>query len=82
MIRQFFTYYLDALLTILQKYNQIARNRIKGNDIVEMEDRVKQNLELLQDLFTSTWNKLLEDDFINLDIELQTLQKMLKSEGV
>ncbi|RDW20006.1 hypothetical protein CWR48_06775 [Oceanobacillus arenosus] len=81
-VRQFFTYYLDALHTILKKYNQISRNELRGNDIEKMEERVAQNLELLHDLFISIRNKLLEDDVIDLDIELQTLQKMLKSEGV
>ena len=81
-IRQFFTYYLEALLTIFQKYNQIAKNGLKGEEQVKIDEQMTQNLEMLKELFHSQLKKLLEDDFMDLDTELQTLNKMMEMEGI
>ena len=81
-IRQFFTYYLDALFTIFQKYNQIAKNGLKGEEQVKIDEQMTHNLEMLKELFHSQLKKLLEDDFMDLDTELQTLNKMMEMEGI
>ena len=82
VIRQFFTYYLDALLTIFQKYNQIAKSGMKGEKQVQIHEQMTQNLGLVKELLHSKLKKLLEDDFMDLDTELQTLNKMMEMEGI
>lgn len=82
VIRQFFTYYLDALLTIFQKYNQIAKSGMKGEKQVQIHEQMTRNLGLVKELLHSKLKKLLEDDFMDLDIELQTLNKMMEMEGI
>ncbi len=81
-IRQFFTYYLDALLTIFQKYNGLVRNGLKGEEKGKLDELVTHNLVMLKELFHSQLKKLLEDDFMDLDTELQTLKKMIEMEGI
>ena len=82
VIRQFFTYYLDALLTIFQKYNQIAKSGMKGEKQVQIHEQMTQNLGMVKELLHSKLKKLLEDDFMDLDTELQTLNKMMEMEGI
>ncbi|WP_428912361.1 5-bromo-4-chloroindolyl phosphate hydrolysis family protein [Niallia sp. Krafla_26] len=82
VIRQFFTYYLDALLTIFQKYNKIANSSLKGDKRVEIDERMTQNLVRVKELFHSQLKKLLEDHFMDLDTEIQTLNKMMEMEGI
>lgn len=82
VIRQFFTYYLEALLTIFQKYNQIANSGLKGEKQDDIDERMTQNLEKVKELFHSQLKKLLEDHFMDLDTELQTLNKMMEMEGI
>ena len=82
VIRQFFTYYLDAVLTIFQKYNQIANSGMKGDKKVQLDEQMTENLGLVKELLHSKLKKLLEDDFMDLDIELQTLNKMMEMEGI
>jgi 5-bromo-4-chloroindolyl phosphate hydrolysis protein len=81
-IRQFFTYYLDALLTIFQKYNQIANSGVKGEKQDQIHERMTHNLGMVKDLLHSQLKKLLEDHFMDLDTELQTLNKMMEMEGI
>lgn len=81
-IRQFFTYYLDALLTIFQKYNQISKSKVKEEKQNQIDERMTQNLGLVKELLHSQLKKLLEDDFMDLDTELQTLTKMMEMEGI
>ena len=82
VIRQFFTYYLEALLTIFQKYNQIAKSGIKGEKQDRIHEQMTQNLGMVKELLHSQLKKLLEDDFMDLDTELQTLNKMMEMEGI
>ena len=82
VIRQFFTYYLDALLTIFQKYNQIAKSGMKGEKKDQINEQMTQNLAMVKELFHSKLKKLLENDFMDLDTELQTLNKMMEMEGI
>jgi 5-bromo-4-chloroindolyl phosphate hydrolysis protein len=81
-VRQFFTYYLDALLNILQKSNQISNNGLKGDEVARIHAQINQHLDSLKKIFEDKLNKLLEDDFMDLDIELQMLNKMMKAEGI
>jgi 5-bromo-4-chloroindolyl phosphate hydrolysis protein len=81
-VRQFFTYYLDALLNILQKSNQISKNGLKGEEVTRIHIQMNQHLDSLKKIFEDKLNKLLEDDFMDLDIELQMLNKMMKAEGI
>ena len=81
-IRQFFTYYLDAMLTIFQKYNQISKSGMKGDKQDEINHQMTQNLGMVKELLHSKLRKLFEDDFMDLDIELQTLNKMMEMEGI
>ena len=82
VIRQFFTYYLDALLTIFQKYNQIAKSGMKGEKEDQINEQMTQNLGMVKELLHSKLRKLFEDDFMDLDTELQTLNKMMEMEGI
>ena len=82
VIRQFFTYYLEALLTIFQKYNQIAKSGIKGEKQDRIHEQMTRNLGMVKELLHSQLKKLLEDDFMDLDTELQTLNKMMEMEGI
>lgn len=82
VIRQFFTYYLEALLTIFQKYNRIVNSGLKGEKQVEIDERMTQNLVRVKELFHSQLKKLLQDHFMDLDTELQTLNKMMEMEGI
>jgi 5-bromo-4-chloroindolyl phosphate hydrolysis protein len=82
VIRQFFTYYIDAILTIFQKYNAIANSGLTGDKKGQIDKQMTENLAMVKELFQSKLKKLLENDFIDLDVELQTLNKMMEMEGI
>lgn len=82
IIRDFFTYYLDVLVKILQKFNQITKNSTKNDIYNKAYTQMSENLNMLNKFFDSVLHKLMEDEFTDLDVELQTLNKMLKVEGI
>ena len=55
---------------------------MKGEKQDQIHEQMTQNLGLVKELLHSQLKKLLEDDFMDLDTELQTLNKMMEMEGI
>jgi hypothetical protein len=66
----------------LRKSNQISKNGLKSDELARIHIQMNQHLDSLKKIFEDKLNKLLEDDFMDLDIELQMLNKMMKAEGI
>jgi 5-bromo-4-chloroindolyl phosphate hydrolysis protein len=82
VIRQYFTYYLEATSKIVGKYAELKKQRLKDAEVEEIIARTESHLDMIGDLFEQKLKKLVSDDVLDLDIELDLLQKMLKSEGL
>lgn len=82
LIRDVFTYYLDGLLKILQKFNEISKNSTRNDIYNKTYAQMLENLEKLNQFFDSVLHKLLEDELTDLNVEFQVLNKMLKVEGI
>ena len=55
---------------------------MKGEKQDQIDEQMTQNLGMVKELLHSKLKKLLEDDFMDLDTELQTLNKMMEMEGI
>ena len=55
---------------------------MKGEKQDQIHEQMTQNLGMVKELLHSKLKKLLEDDFMDLDTELQTLNKMMEMEGI
>lgn len=81
-IREFFTYYLDGLETILQQCYHIEKQQLKGEDIDSVYKEVLKNLQLLEKFYEKQLKQLSESNLLKLDTEMKMMTNMLKSEGI
>ncbi|GGH11947.1 5-bromo-4-chloroindolyl phosphate hydrolysis family protein [Paenibacillus segetis] len=82
VIRQYFTYYLETTSKIIGKYVELKRQNIRDQEVEEIITRTESDLDLIAKLFQQNLKKLVSDDVLDLDVELDMLQSMLKSEGL
>jgi 5-bromo-4-chloroindolyl phosphate hydrolysis protein len=80
--RQFLSYYLDSILKIFQKYLDITSHRAKGQDVEAVIEKINDTLTSLYHALEKQLSKLLENDILDLDSELDLLKNTLKSQGL
>jgi len=80
--RGFLTYYQDAAINILRKYQQIMERGASAADVRASVARVEPVLETIRASFEKQLARLLENDVLDLDTEISVLEKTLKMEGL
>lgn len=77
--RQFITYYLDAVINVLQQYAALPET---SSGRTEFQKKVIELLNTANASFEKQLARLYEDDYLNLASEMSVLEKTLKSEGM
>lgn len=80
-IRTFIDYYLPVTLKILKKYDEIENQGLESKDSKEFMRTVEEKIAVISDSFKGQLAALYQQDLIDVDAELNVLEKMLKSEG-
>lgn len=80
--RQFFSYYLDATIKIVRRYAQLSARGLKTADVTQAMEKTEEILDTLRKAFEKQLALLLEDDVMDLDTELQLLERTIKMEGL
>lgn len=80
--RRFLNYYLDATERVVRRYYELSRGYGHTPETEEILARVEKALPLIHDTYQKILKKVMEDDFLDLDIELEVLEKTIKMEGV
>lgn len=80
--RQFFSYYLDATINIVRRYASLSQRGVTSSDLASALARTEGTLDTLRKAFEKQLALLLEDDVMDLDTELQLLERTIKMEGL
>jgi 5-bromo-4-chloroindolyl phosphate hydrolysis protein len=80
--RKFINYYLETTETIILKYIELHKRERHSEEEVEILEKVEITLAQIKETFKLQLDKLVEDDFLDLDTELAVLRKTMESEGV
>lgn len=80
--KRFLTYYLDATVNILNKYQELAGTGLNTADVRTRMAKVGEILDTLQQAFEQQLNRLLDNDMIDLDSEISVLENTIKMEGL
>lgn len=78
----FSIYFLRTFQSLVSQYVDINDQGIKEITIRPVNERLVKKFELLENAFEKILLKLLEDDFMDLEVEMDVLEKMVKSEGL
>lgn len=80
--RQFLNYYLDTTLKVVRRYVELSRHSVLGAEAKETLAKVEATLETVRKAFEKQLAKLMEDDVMDLDTEIEVLERTIKMEGL
>jgi len=79
--RRFFNYYLETASSILVKYLDIQKTRIQTTEIRQLGERTAQALEILETAFEKQFGKLMVDEIMDIESDINLLETPLRMEG-
>lgn len=79
--RKFLGYYLDATIKILTRYNDIISRGLEDQNLAGSLKKAEEGLETVRKAFEKQLVQLMENDVMDLDAELQLLERTIKMEG-
>ncbi len=76
--RKFLYVYLDGALCVTEGY---AKTHKQANSMV-LEDKFRNVLITIEDVFKQQQQRLLENDILDLDVQIEVLNKQMRQEGI
>lgn len=80
--RQFLNYYLDTTLKIISRYVGLSTQKVLSADARSTLAKVESSLETVHKAFEKQLAKLMQDDVMDLDTEIEVLERTIKMEGL
>jgi len=80
--RRFLDYYLDATLTVIQRYAELAQKGSMSPEVQPVLAKFDTLLDTIENTFEKQLNRLLRDDTLDLDTDISVLKQMMDSEGL
>jgi len=80
--RQFLSYYLDTTIIIVKKYTELSAQNLHTPEIQATLLKATNMLDSIEKAFEIQKAKLLSNDVMNLDVEIETLEKTFNAEGL
>ena len=77
--RQFLTYYLPTISLVLEKYEKVEKS---GTDTGRMTERVISYLKDIDKALDNFYNKLYEDEKLDLTVEMEAMTMAVKRDGL
>jgi 5-bromo-4-chloroindolyl phosphate hydrolysis protein len=79
---KFLNYYLDTTLNIVKKFQALEKGKGFTQEQLAQLDKAKKVIDTIGESFEKQVSKIVEDDFMDLSVEMEVLEKTLKSEGM
>ncbi|MBN1499220.1 MAG: 5-bromo-4-chloroindolyl phosphate hydrolysis family protein, partial [Spirochaetes bacterium] len=81
LAKKFLTYYLDTTIKIIKRYIDLSGRQAKSAEVKSSLEKTEDTLLKMMNAFRQMLTKLLEDDVMDLNSELQLLDRTIKVEG-
>lgn len=79
-VKRVFSYYLETTDKILDIYTELSKQDIQSTEMKARLKKVENTLDLIITVFQQYIEKSMETEAINLDIEIELLEKVIKME--
>nr|HPJ38596.1 5-bromo-4-chloroindolyl phosphate hydrolysis family protein [Spirochaetota bacterium] len=79
--KQFINYYLDSTVKIVTRYVELSETNNITPEIEKSLKKVEGILQTIKDSFEKQLEKLLQDDLLDLDVEVEVLERTMRLEG-
>ena len=80
--KQFLNYYLDTSITIVRKYRDLSAQNVRSPEIAATLAKAELMLDSIEKAFEKQHARLLRDDAMDLDTEIQTLEQTFNAEDL
>ncbi|MEI6681532.1 MAG: 5-bromo-4-chloroindolyl phosphate hydrolysis family protein [Bacteroidota bacterium] len=80
--RQFLSYYFDTSINIVKKYSQLSLQDVQSPEISKALLKAEDMLTSIDTAFDKQLAKLLSNDVMDLDVEIETLEKTFQAEDL
>jgi membrane-bound serine protease (ClpP class) len=80
--RRFLDYYLDATITVVERYADLLARGGSGAEVHEVLGRFDGLLDAIHATFEKQRDRLLRDDVLDLDTDITVLKRMMDMEGL
>ena len=81
-IKNFFDYYLPVTVKLVDRYDEIEKQKISSSDTKKFNENTLKTLNEINDVFKKFLNNLYQSDMIDTNVEIKVLNSMLKSDGL
>ncbi len=76
--RQFLNYYFDASVQIINRYTELQKQSGISKNVERSLEKVENLLDTIEKTFEKQLARLLEDDVLDLDSEIQLMENTMK----
>lgn len=80
--RTFLNQYLNQTADLVERYVQLERKDDSVEKVKEIKSKFGETLNEIEAAFKKQYERNLSDDVLNLDVDMDVLNKMLKQEGL
>lgn len=78
--KKFFTYYLETILKVSNSYYDISSQEVHTEEIEEVMKKTENSLEVINKSLESQFSKILQNDALDLDTEIELLNNSIDME--
>lgn len=75
--KKFFTYYLETILKIVNSYYDLSMQNVHSKEIEEVMEKVEGSLDLINKSLDEQFSKMLQNDALDLDTEIDLLNNSI-----
>lgn len=79
--RQFIDYYQDAASQLLEKYVDLQNTDLNTEDTRRLKVQTEEAIRTLNEAFENQFQKLMSEELLDMEAELQLLRQTMKMEG-
>lgn len=80
--KQFLAYYFDTSIQIVKKYSDLTSQNVRSPEIEKTLLKAENMLDSIEKAFEKQQAKLLRNDVMDLDVEIQTLERTFSAEDL
>ena len=81
-LRNFMEYYLPTTLKLVNAYRDFEQQDAEGENINAAKQNIENVLDTINDAFENLLDNLYEDDFIDINADISTMETLLRQDGL
>lgn len=81
-LTKLYDYYLPILIDVLEKYDELDDSPVRGEEFTKTESKLIKTIILINEALKTIYSGLHEEDYMNLNADITTLQSLLKKDGL